>query len=99
MFSRLFRYLFHTCFYIAIFLGLVWLLLGIPPKEAWLRTQNNVGRLFGRASTFAGDFSKTAGDMKNVADYHLQEASDRLHGKDPYAKLAEKLDASIGQQQ
>lgn len=95
MFSRLFRILFHTLFYVAIFLGLVWLLLGIPPKEAFVRSRDNVGRLFGRAGTFAGDFTKTAGDMKDVADYHLQEANDRLHGVDPYAKLAKKLDESI----
>ena len=96
MFSKIFRALFHTCFYIAIFLGLVWLLLGIDPKEALTRSRDNLGRLFGRASNFAGDFTKTAGDMKNVADYHLQEANDRLHGVDPYIKMAKKLDESMG---
>jgi hypothetical protein len=95
MFSRLFRILFHTAVYIAIFLGLVWLLLGIPPQEALTRSRDNLRRLFGQADHFAGDFKKTAGDMKEVADYHLQEANDRLHGIDPYTKLAKKLDESM----
>jgi len=95
MFSRLLRALFHTCFYVAIFLGLVWLLLGIPPQEAVVRSRDNLRRLFGRADNFAQDFTKTAGDMKDVADYHLQEANDRLHGIDPYTKLAKKLDEKM----
>ena len=96
MFSRLFRYLFHTCFYIGIFLGLIWFLLGIPPQEAFTRAKTNLGRFLGQTSKFAGDFGKTAGDMKNVAEHHLEEANDRLHGIDPYTKLAKKLDESMG---
>ena len=99
MIGKLCRYLFHAIVYATIFLGLVWLLLGIPPQEAWLRTRNNLGRLTGRASHFAGDFGKTTSDMKDVANYHLKQASDRINGIDPYERVAKQFDDSVRQAQ
>ena len=93
--KQLFKYIFHLCFYVVIFLGLVWLLMGISPVETYERSCAHLKVVFGRAGNFAGNMGKTMGEMGQAADNQLQSASDRLHGKDPYAKLAEQLDASV----
>ena len=91
--KQLFKYVFHLGFYAVVFLGLVWILLGFSPAETVERSREHLGALFGRAGHFAGNMGQTLGEMGDVADRQLQSASDRLHGKDPYAKLAEQLNA------
>ena len=93
--KQLFKFLLHLAYYVVIFLVLVWLLLGISPNETIKQSREHLGTLFGRAGHFAGNMGQTMGEMKKEADNQLQSASDRFHGRDPYAKLAEKLDASV----
>ena len=95
MFGKFFRLLFHTIICILIFLGLVWVLLDITPTETYLRSRDNLGRLFDRANDYAGKIGKTGNDMKNAGGSQLQQASDRFHGKDPYEKLDKKLSSDI----
>ena len=95
MFGKIFRLLFHTAIYILIFFGLVWVLLGITPTETYLRSRDNLGRLLGEASTYAGKVGKTGNDMKEAGNSQLQQASDRFHGKDPYQDFDKKLMSDI----
>ncbi len=87
--------------YIAVFMAFVWLLLGIPPQDTWTRSWDRLNQMIGRAASSAGDIAKTAGDMKNVAGYHLQQAADRIDGKDPYedfnAQLSEQVRRDLNQ--
>ena len=91
MFSKLMRLVIRTAVYVVIFLGLAWLLLGIPPIDAYNRATYNVKKLFGATSNMASNVSNTAGDMRDAANTQLQRASDRLHGIDPYEKVAEQI--------
>ena len=93
--KQLFKYIYHLGFYVVIFFGAVWLLLGISPVDAYGKMCDHLGKMFGHASHFAGNMGKTMGEMNQEANNQLQSASDRFHGKDPYAKLAEQLDASV----
>ena len=95
MFGKIFRLLFHTAICILVFLGLVWVLLGITPTETYLRSRDTLGRLFSQANIYAGKVSKTGNDMKKAGDSQLQQASDRFHGKDPYEKLNRKLSSDV----
>ena len=91
MIIKLFRVLFHVVFYVLIFVGLVWALLGMEPSETYMRTRDNLSLKWSKIRNYAGNVSSTGKSMKNVADYHLQQASDRFHGKDPYEKINRQL--------
>lgn len=95
MMRQIFKYTLQTTIYVLAFLGLVWILLGIPPMEAYQRTRMNVGKIGRSIGGFAGNMKAAITGMKGAADNQLQSASDRLHGRDPYAKMAEKFDATV----
>ena len=92
--KKLFHFVFHGAIYVLLFLGLVWLLLGISPKEAYVRAGDNLDRLMGRVGNFSSNMGETVHDMRGVAGQHLQEAADRINGTDPYEKTAKKIDQS-----
>ncbi|MBQ7412789.1 MAG: hypothetical protein IJV07_00740 [Alphaproteobacteria bacterium] len=95
MISRFLKLIFHTLFYVVLFFGLVWALMGIPPQDAWQRMSDHLSRLSGQGGTFVHNMANTASDMKEAADSQLQQASDRFHGKDPYEGYAKRLDKSM----
>lgn len=95
MFGKIFRLLLHLVMYVLIFVGLVWLLLDINPKETYVRSRDNLGRIMGKASSFFGKVGQTGVAMKEVGSSQLQQASDRFHGKDPYEKINSQLSADI----
>ena len=95
MFGKFFRLFFHLAVYVLIFVGLVWALLGITPKETYVRSRDNLGRIFGRLETFAGKVGETGISMKEAGKSQLQQASDRFHGKDPYEKINDQLTADV----
>jgi hypothetical protein len=80
---------------VLIFVGLVWALLGMEPSETYMRTRDNLGHKWAKIKAFSGDVFSTGESMKNVADYHLQQASDRLNGIDPYEKVNQKFSEDI----
>ena len=91
MIIKLFRVLFHVVFYVLIFVGLVWALLGISPSETYVRSRDSLSRFLTQTNVFTGKVFQTGENMKNVADFQLQQASDRFHGKDPYEKINRQL--------
>jgi len=93
MIGNLLRHLFHLVVYILIFFGLVWLLLDISPRETYRRSKINLSNLSARFGSFS---SRTISGMKESAQTQAQHASDRFHGKDPYERLAERMDATVG---
>ena len=93
MIGNLLRHLFHLVVYILIFFGLVWLLLDISPRETYQRSKENLSNLSSRFGSFS---NRTLSGMKESAETQAKHASDRFHGKDPYEKLAERMDASAG---
>ena len=95
MISRFLKLIFHTLFYVALFFGLVWTLMGIPPREAYQRMSDHLSHLSGQSGTFINNVANTASDMKEVADSQLQQASDRFHGKDPYEGYAKRLEKDM----
>lgn len=80
----------HLIVYIVIFFALVWILLGLTPSQTYHQIVN-------RAISATNVATKTAGDMGRVANHHLNEASDRIHGKDPYQDYNNALDARVRQ--
>ena len=93
MIGNLLRHLFHSIVYILIFFGLVWLLLDISPRETYQRSKENLSNLSSRFSSFS---NRTLSGMKESAETQAKHTSDRFHGKDPYERLAERMDASVG---
>jgi len=93
MIGNLLRHLFHLAIYIIIFFGLVWLLLDISPRETYQRSKENLTNLSSRFGSFS---NRTLSGMKESAKTQAQHASDRFHGKDPYERLAERMDANVG---
>lgn len=75
----------------AVFVGLVWLLLGQHPKETWSTSKERVNTFFIKATGFADDTADVAGQMGQVAQKRIDSAKDRFHGIDPYEGYNEKL--------
>ncbi len=95
--GRLVKLVIRLAIYAVVFAAFAWLLLDIGPAETWQRSVENLGNIGARISGAASTTVKTAGDMKDVAGYHLREAADRIEGKDPYEDFARSLDARIQQ--
>lgn len=95
MFAKIIKFLFHFIVYAVFFLGLAYLLLGISPQESIARMKTQFHRFTNTSSRISSAVSKTAGDMKDAADSQLQQASDRLHGHDPYERIAQRYDADV----
>lgn len=95
MFTKIFRLFFRLTVYVLIFVGLSWALLGLTPTETYVRSRDNLGRIFGRVESYAGKVGATGIAMKEAGSSQLQQASDRFHGKDPYEKINNQLSADI----
>lgn len=80
------------------FFVLVWILLGMGPSETYHKIAARVISLKNGTISATNSIAKTAGDMGRVANYHLNEANDRIHGKDPYQDYNSTLDANIRQE-
>ncbi|MDR2902555.1 MAG: hypothetical protein LBU87_05575 [Lactobacillales bacterium] len=85
--SKLLKYCILLAFYIAVFVGLVWLLLGMNPKETYTKARDHFYQVKAKLTGAKTAFSETASDMAGVAKYHLNEAQDRIEGKDPYRNV------------
>ena len=95
MFTKIFRLFFRLTVYVLIFVGLSWALLGLTPTETYVRSRDNLGRIFGRVGSYAGKVGETGIAMKEAGSSQLQQASDRFHGKDPYEKINNQLSVDI----
>ena len=95
MIGAIVKYLIRMSFYVILFFGSVWLFLGIPPNETYARAYQHINKMLGRATKLTQDTETTVSYMKQEADTQLQHASDRFHGKDPYERLAGRLDESV----
>lgn len=93
MFKTIFGFCFRWTLYIFAFIMLVWVFLGIPPTDS-LKTANDrvwSAYQFMAKGTFLDDITKTAGDMKRVANRELNQAAERIDGKDPYEDFNNQL--------
>ena len=77
--------------YAVIFTMIAWIFLGLSPKSTWDRFNRQVDKVTSFITGSAGNISSTASDMANVARYHLDQASDRIDGKDPYEEVGDRL--------
>ncbi len=93
----LFKLFVRIFLYALVFAALVWLLLGIGPIETWQRSVHNISRIGDRFGGVVTATTDTARDMKNVTEYQLQKAADRIDGKDPYEDYVKKLDEHVRQ--
>ncbi len=80
-----------------IFLALAWALLGVPPMEGWTITKSRISSSVNFITGATSDISDTAGDMARVGGRHLQDATDRFHGKDPYEDFNKSLNNPAAQ--
>ncbi len=83
--------------HIIAFFILVWILLGMGPFETYQRIVNRVVSFANGTIAATNNITKTAGDMGRVANHHLNEANDRINGKDPYQDYNSTLDANVRQ--
>lgn len=67
-----------------VFMALAWAFLGSYPRETWSISKLRLNNAWSFVTGATNDVSKTARDMSNVAQKHLNEAKDRIDGKDPY---------------
>ena len=95
MFGKFLRLFFYLTLQVLLFVGLVWLLLGIDPMETYIRSRDNLGRLISEIDTYTHKIGKTGESMKQEGNSQLRQASDRFHGKDPYEKLSNQLSSDI----
>lgn len=77
--------------YAVIFTVLVWIFLGLSPKSTWYHFNRQIDRVISFVTASTNNISSTASDMANVARYHLDQASDRIDGKDPYENIDNRL--------
>lgn len=82
MVGQFFKSLLRFCFYVAIFVVLAWVFLGIPPYECYTRAKTNTANILSHMGTFGKNIHKTAGDMKAAGDAQLEDANARFHGHD-----------------
>ncbi len=81
------------CVHAVAFVLLAWLLLGLTPTQTVNKSYDNILGLINGTRSFGRSLTKTAGSMSSVAQHHLNEAAERIDGKDPY----EKYNSQIGQ--
>ncbi len=86
--SLCFRIVVRLTFYALVFIVLAWLLLGLTPTVTVRTSMRNISNLM----NFTRDISRTASNMGDVARHHLNEASERIDGKDPYEDFNATLD-------
>ncbi len=79
------------------FFVLTWVLLGMGPLETYNKIASRVISLKNGTITATNSVAKTAGSMGRVANHHLNEANDRINGKDPYQDYNSTLDANVRQ--
>ena len=80
--GNFFKHIFHLILYVVVFFGVVWVLLGMPPDETYIRAKENLGQLGDKISSFTGKVGNTASNMKKAGKGQLQTASERIAGKD-----------------
>lgn len=70
--------------YVFAFMMLVWVFLGISPTDSLNKVNNRIwqGYRFMFADTVVDDITKTAGSMKRAANRELNQASERIAGKE-----------------
>ncbi len=84
LFTLCFRILVRLTFYALVFILLSYFLLGLKPNQTVQTSVRNITNLVYGTKSFTRSISETAGNMGNVARHHLNEASERIDGKDPY---------------
>lgn len=93
--KKLTKALIWFCVHAIAFILLAWLLLGFTPTQTVETSYGNIMNLVSGTKGFSRTVGKTAGSMSNVAQHHLNEAAERIDGKDPYEKynanIAEKV--------
>lgn len=83
--------------HIIAFFVLVWAFLGLSPADTYHKIVERAISLKNGTISATNSVAKTAGSMGRVADHHLNEANDRIHGKDPYADYNSTLDTTVRQ--
>jgi len=95
MIASLIKFIIRIGFYVVLFFGAVWLFLGIPPNETYVRAHDNINKMLGRASKISKGAQTMVSQMGQEADTQAQHVSDRLQGKDPYERFAGQLDKTV----
>lgn len=83
--------------YAIAFILLAWLLLGLTPTQTVQTSYSNVMNLIHGTKSLSRSVAKTAGSMSNVAQHHLNEAAERIDGKDPYEDYNATIDSKVRQ--
>ena len=89
--AKLIKECIRLVIYAVVFVLLAWIFLGLSPRSTWNRFLTQAGHVTSFVTGSARNVSETASDMANVAKYHLNEASDRIDGKDPYEDFNNRL--------
>lgn len=75
------------------FVLVAWIFLGITPTEIYQRFVERMQSF--RTGIYPSDLMKTASRMGQVMDHHLNEASERIDGHDPYERYNQNLNNKI----
>ena len=79
MISFLIKVIFYLVVFMALFLGLNWVLLGMAPMESWERFQSQIGNLSGRTEVLPEQMEDMTQDMIQSAGQQVQETAENLN--------------------
>lgn len=79
MISFLIKVFFYLVVFMALFLGLNWVLLGMAPMESWERFQSQIGNLSGRTEVLPEQMEDMTQDMIQSAGQQVQETAENLN--------------------
>lgn len=82
-----------------IFMLMVWILMGIHPRETWGKTYSRVAGVGHWITGFTSDVADAGAGLHKMGERHLNEAKDRFHGIDPYEKYNNQLSQDMQQAQ
>ncbi len=95
--GKIFKALVWLTVHIIVYVLLTWVFLGIGPKETYHKFIQQMNAYRSGAFTFSSDFATTTSKFGRVANHHLNEASERIDGIDPYDRHNSQLDQKVRQ--
>ncbi len=81
--------------HIIAFVLIAWIFLGLTPTETYQKFVARMQSYRAGTFTFTSDLANTGSRMGAVANHHLNEASERIDGHDPYERYNQGLDNNV----
>lgn len=90
-FIKLIKLCINIAIVIIILMALAWLFLGLTPRQSYERAKAHINSWIHGAGSISQSVQNTADSMADTAKSRLNEAADRINGKDPYEEYNNRL--------